>query len=166
MNMFGRFQALARRNTETNREIYTRLEHWRLSRSEAEAAMAIGALNHLLSADRIWLERFEGGNPALDTLYAPASDSFVALWEAREIEDNRIDRLFDSNSTLDLEKILHYQDVNRRWREDPIGIALARMFNHQVHHQWKLQVFLMSNKTMQDHAQQLLADFLSCRHLF
>ncbi len=166
MDMFCRFGVLARQNTEINREIYTRLGHSRFARCEAETERAVSILNHILSADRIWIERFEGGNPDLDTLFAPCSDNFLALWEERKIEDNRIQNLFDPNSPMDLVRLLHYQDVNRRWREDSIVLAVARMFNHQVHHQWKLREFLMSEERVQHHAQYLPADFLSCKHFF
>jgi hypothetical protein len=96
----------------------------------------------------------------------PSGDNFLVLWEERKIEDSRIERLFDSNSPMDLVKILHYQDVNRQWREDSIGLAAARMFNHQVHHQWRLRAFLMSEKSLPDHARHLFTDFLSCKHFF
>lgn len=54
-----------------------------------------GTLNHLLTADRIWLRRLEGKGDHPDKLNATIHDDLVSLRAARLAEDQRIVNFVD-----------------------------------------------------------------------
>jgi uncharacterized damage-inducible protein DinB len=93
-----------------------------------------GTLNHLLTADRIWMRRLEGKGDHPDRLNATIHDDFASLREARLAEDDRIVNFVDSLDAADFEKIWDYKTLNGTPRRQPVREILAHLCNHQTHH--------------------------------
>ena len=100
-------------------------------------------LNHMLLADRIWLERFEGGGgytPPLDTILY---DHFPALCEARVAEDARIERFFASEAATRLAgATLLYVNSRGAHVELEANLAIGHFFNHATHHRGQVHVMI------------------------
>jgi uncharacterized damage-inducible protein DinB len=94
-----------------------------------------GTLNHLLVADRIWMQRFTGEGDAPARLDAILHEDFGSLSQARAAEDRRICAWIDGLSADDLGGMLRYRRITAPDQvEQPLGEALTHFFNHQTHH--------------------------------
>lgn len=104
---------------------------------------AMGTLNHILVADRIWLKRFtgEGEAPsALDTILFPEID---ALKAARDAEDERIVAWVGGLTEKALAGRFTYMTVtDMRTVSQRLAPALAHLFNHQTHHRGQAHTIL------------------------
>lgn len=102
-------------------------------------------LNHLLTADRIWLRRMTGTGDAPDALDAVLFEEFAELRAARAAEDRRI---IDFVETLDDERIagaFTYTPIsNPKPITQPLGPVLSHVFNHQTHHRGQVHMILTS----------------------
>jgi uncharacterized damage-inducible protein DinB len=99
-------------------------------------------LNHLLSADRIWMRRLTGAGDHPDRLNAVLFDDLVSLRTAREAEDARIVTFIDGLCEADFEKQRDYQTLNGTRQRQPLGEILAHLFNHQTHHRGQAHTVL------------------------
>lgn len=93
-----------------------------------------GTLNHLLTADRIWLRRLEGKGDHPDKLNATIHDDLVSLRAARLAEDQRIVNFIDGLDDADFEKLWAYKMLNGTPQRLYVREILAHLFNHQTHH--------------------------------
>ena len=93
-----------------------------------------GTLNHILTADRIWMHRLEGTGDHPDKLNATIHDDLASLREARVAEDQRIVRFVDGLDEADFEKRWEYKTLNGRPQRQYLREILAHLFNHQTHH--------------------------------
>ena len=93
-----------------------------------------GTLNHLLTADRIWMHRLAGTGEHPDRLDATIHDDFASLRRARQAEDQRIVDFVTSLEAADFEKCLDYKSLNGTPRREYLREVLAHLFNHQTHH--------------------------------
>ena len=93
-----------------------------------------GTLNHLLVADRIWLKRLTGAGDAPSRLDAILFETFTALREAREAEDERLSDYVAGLDEAGLDASLSYQNTRGEDKVLPIKTVLAHLFNHQTHH--------------------------------
>ena len=93
-----------------------------------------GTLNHLLTADRIWMRRLEGMGDHPDRLNATIHDNLASLREARVAEDQRIVGFVDSLDDADFEKSWDYKMLDGTPRRQCLREILAHLFNHQTHH--------------------------------
>ncbi|MGO4832175.1 DinB family protein [Rhizobiaceae sp. 2RAB30] len=92
-------------------------------------------LNHLLTADRIWMKRFTGQGEAPTTLDAVLHEDFAQLRTARETEDARIIDWIGSLHAKDLSGRFTYMPLtDMRIISQRLAPALDHMFNHQTHH--------------------------------
>jgi uncharacterized damage-inducible protein DinB len=102
-----------------------------------------GTLNHLLVADRIWMQRFTGTGDAPRQLDAILFEKFSELREARRVEDARISNfcaeLTDERITRDF---TYRTIVNATTITQPLGPALDHFFNHQTHHRGQAHCLL------------------------
>jgi uncharacterized damage-inducible protein DinB len=103
----------------------------------------MGTLNHILTADRIWMRRFtgEGDAPArLDTILHSA---LPGLRLAREAEDKRIIDWIGSLSEKALSGRFSYMTVSdMRTVSQRLAPALDHFFNHQTHHRGQAHAIL------------------------
>jgi len=102
-----------------------------------------GTLNHLLVADRIWMQRFTGSGEIPAALDAILFDDFVELRAAREREDARICTYVKGLAPGDMDGVLHYRTVtNPTDVAQPLAGALGHFFNHQTHHRGQAHAIL------------------------
>lgn len=136
--MKDHFLMLARYNRWANRRLYDMAAQLpdELYRREAGVYFKSlhGTLNHLLTADRIWMRRLDGTGGHPDTLNAIVCEEFAALRQAREAEDERIVKFVASLRDADLEAPRDYRTLNGTAQRQPLKEILAHVFNHQTHH--------------------------------
>lgn len=102
-----------------------------------------GTLNHLLVADRIWLQRFTGEGSAPDRLDAILFDALGPLREARLAEDRRIIDFIDSLDDARLFGVIKYRGITSpALFEQHVWPALNHFFNHQTHHRGQAHALL------------------------
>lgn len=103
----------------------------------------MGTLNHMLTADRIWMKRFTGEGDAPAALDTIVHRGFAALRVAREAEDKRIVDWVDSLSDKALAGRFSYMTVtDMRTISQRLSPALAHFFNHQTHHRGQAHMIL------------------------
>jgi uncharacterized damage-inducible protein DinB len=93
-----------------------------------------GTLNHILTADRIWMYRLEGKGDHPSKLNAIIHDDIASLRTARLAEDQRIVSFVDNLDDADFEKPWQFQTLNGTPQRKYVREILAHMFNHQTHH--------------------------------
>lgn len=93
-----------------------------------------GTLNHLLTADRIWMHRLEGQGGHPDRLDATIHDDLPSLRAARVVEDQRIVDFVARLDDADFEKTCHYKMLSGMPQQQSVREILAHLFNHQTHH--------------------------------
>lgn len=113
-----------------------------------------GTLNHLLVADRIWLQRFaEHPNqfPALQwirqlpkptVLDEVLFDDFSSMKEHRKKMDATIQDWIASLSESDLNHVLQYSSMKGIPAAKPLRLVLLHFFNHQTHHRGQATTLL------------------------
>ena len=147
--MKDHFEMLAAYNRWANGVVYgaaRELSMDELSRHQgAFFGSMIGTLNHLLSADRIWMKRFTGAGEApkaLDTILYPDLGELEA---ARKAEDERIAGWIGGLSEEALSGNFSYTPItNPEPVTQRLGSALAHFFNHQTHHRGQCHMILTS----------------------
>jgi uncharacterized damage-inducible protein DinB len=94
-----------------------------------------GTLNHLLVADRIWLQRFTGLGVAPARLDTILHDRLAELRVARRAEDARIIAYVDTLTDPDLGGTICYRTTRVPADiEQSLTALLVHFFNHQTHH--------------------------------
>lgn len=93
-----------------------------------------GTLNHLLTADRVWLKRITGTGEHPDRLDAIVHDDRIALAHARQVEDARLIAVVAGYDDADLDRPLAYATMAGAPQEQRLGDILQHLFNHQTHH--------------------------------
>ena len=133
------FAMLAGYNQWANRRLYAKAA----ALSDADYRAGRGAffgsvhatLNHLVLADRIWMQRFTGQGPTYPQLDTILYDDLTALQQAREAEDERIIAWVEGLDADRLAGAFTYRTiVQPRDITQPLAPALAHFFNHQTHH--------------------------------
>ncbi|WP_283194880.1 DinB family protein [Rhizobium sp. AN80A] len=100
-------------------------------------------LNHILSADRIWMKRFTGSGDAPTTLDSILYEDLETLSAAREREDRRIADWVDTLDAEALAGTFSYTPVTRPGAiTQPLWPALSHLFNHQTHHRGQCHMTL------------------------
>lgn len=103
----------------------------------------MGTLNHLLSADRIWMKRFTGQGDAPTTLDAILFRDPAKLRAAREAEDARIQNWVGSLKPKDLSGRFTFTTItDMRTISQRLAPALDHFFNHQTHHRGQAHMIL------------------------
>lgn len=93
-----------------------------------------GTLNHILTADRIWMRRLTGTGEHPDKLNAILFDDAALLRAARQAEDQRILGFVEGLTEADFERTLEYRTLSGTPQKQVLGDILAHFFNHQTHH--------------------------------
>ena len=102
-----------------------------------------GTLNHILVADRVWLNRFTGKGALPKRLDENLFSDFASLAAARQSEDARIiDWIGDLseeaiNETFTYTPVTIPQPVTQRLQS-----AVSHFFNHQTHHRGQAHMIL------------------------
>lgn len=148
--MLGQFTLLADYNIWMNDKVYaaaSQLSDAELKENRGAFFGSIhGTLNHLLVADRIWLQRFAHHFSTPSTLEwvsqlpRPTAldemlfNDFQEMREHRQILDLSIKDWVISLSLTDLQQILEYSSMKGIPARKPFAGVLLHFFNHQTHH--------------------------------
>lgn len=141
------FAAFARYNAWANRLLYAAAvalpdADYRADRG-AFFKSVHGTLNHLLVADRVWMQRFTGEGEAPSRLDAILHDDLAGLRRAREAEDARIVAYVDGLDEAALAGSIKYRRVSTPEPfEQALAPALGHFFNHQTHHRGQAHALL------------------------
>ncbi|MBD2043640.1 DinB family protein [Microcoleus sp. FACHB-672] len=140
------FQMLARYNTLANHRLYEvcgQLSDAERKRIRPAFFKSIhGTLNHIMVGDRIWMTRFQGGNIASTGLNAILYEDFDQLWEARVLEDERIETFISNLNEEFLSSTIEYRNNQGNIYTDPVNLLMAHFFNHQTHHRGQIHDLL------------------------
>ena len=102
-----------------------------------------GTLNHMLVADRIWLQRFTGEGEVPAQLDAILFDDLEQLRDARRAEDARILGFVGGLDETALAGPILYRTLSSPQEiEQPLAPALLHFFNHQTHHRGQAHCLL------------------------
>lgn len=132
------YRALAAYNAWANGRLYTAAEA--LGAEACARPMGaffgslLGTLNHLVVADRIWLDRLlatGAPQPALDTVL---ETDLARLWALRRVEDERFLALLARLDAAGLEAPVVYGNSSGRTFSQSCASVLDHVFNHQTHH--------------------------------
>ena len=149
MGMKDHFSSFARYNAWANRRLYDAAAQlsdadYRADRGAFFKSMH-GTLNHLLTADWVWMHRFTGQGPSPTRLDAIQHERLADLRAARDAEDRRIIAYVDGLSEKQLAGTIRYRRVSTPEEfEQPLAPALAHFFNHQTHHRGQAHSILCS----------------------
>lgn len=100
-------------------------------------------LNHLVVTDRIWMRRLSGDGPIHTRLDEIVHDDIRSLWTARQAEDARIAAFVDGLDEERLAGSVSYTTITQpQTITQPLGAALAHVFNHQTHHRGQAHALL------------------------
>ena len=137
--MKTRYTMFAGYNAWANRRLYDAAAQ--LSDADYRADRGVffksmhGTLNHLLTADWVWMRRFTGQGPAPDRLDTINHEHLTDLRVAREAEDRRIAQYIESLDDTTLAGSIRYRGVSTPDEfVQPLMPALDHFFNHQTHH--------------------------------
>jgi len=143
------FRQFAAYNAWANRRLYDEAatlsdQEYRADRGAFFRSMR-GTLNHLLVADRVWMQRFTGEGQAPERLDAILHDDLSGLRAAREAEDRRIISYVDGLDDKRLGGTIRYRRVSTPDEfEQALVPALSHFFNHQAHHRGQAHSILCS----------------------
>ena len=101
-----------------------------------------GTLNHLLTADQIWMCRLTGSGEHPAKLNAIVCEDLPSLRTARQREDERILGFVEQLEEAQLEQPWDYRTLNGTPQRQPLGQILAHLFNHQTHHRGQAHAIL------------------------
>jgi uncharacterized damage-inducible protein DinB len=101
-----------------------------------------GTLNHLLVADRIWMQRLTGSGPQPAALNEILFQDFTQLSAARQAEDARIVAYVASLSAAQLQEDWDYRTLSGAPQRQRRRDILAHLFNHQTHHRGQAHAIL------------------------
>lgn len=99
-------------------------------------------LNHVLTADRIWMWRFTGSGEHPSSLDAIVCDDLPSLTTARHAEDERISSYVRALGDADMEAELAYRTMSGAQQRGMRREILAHLFNHQTHHRGQAHTIL------------------------
>ena len=147
--MKARYTMFAGYNAWANRRLYDAAAQlsdgdYRADRGAFFKSMH-GTLNHLLTADWVWMHRFTGQGPLPDRLDAINHERLSDLRTARETEDRRIVAYVESLDEAKLAGSIRYRRVSTPEEfVQPLMPALDHFFNHQTHHRGQAHSVLCS----------------------
>lgn len=145
--MLETFRMFASYNRWANRLVYA--EAARLSENEFNRPTGAffgslkGTLNHLLVADRIWMNRFTGEGPRPTRLDEVPFEALSDLAAARAAEDERIIAWLQGLGEADIAGNFTYTPVTTPTPvTQRLAPAISHLFNHQTHHRGQAHMIL------------------------
>lgn len=136
--MQAHFVMMAEYNAWANRRLYAAARQLPDEQYRRDVGAYFGSLhrtlNHLLTADLIWMQRLTGEGTHPDRLDAIVHDDVASLSAAREREDRRIVDHVTGLSDAQLEATWTYRTLKGAPLQQIRREILAHLFNHQTHH--------------------------------
>ncbi|MDQ0421763.1 putative damage-inducible protein DinB [Peteryoungia aggregata LMG 23059] len=141
------YQMLAAYNAWANRLLYAAAAELSDEELHKDTGAFFGStfatLSHIMTADRVWLNRFTGEGPKPKTLDERPYERFEELRAARGEEDQRIIRYTQDLTPERLESDLTYTPVTTpELITQKLWPALTHFFNHQTHHRGQVHAGL------------------------
>lgn len=141
------YQMLADYNAWANRLLYSAVADLSTEELHRDTGAFFGSifatLSHILTADRIWLNRFTGEGPMPRSLDERPYDDLEDLRAARLQEDTRIIRYAQSLTAEKIERPFTYSPVgSSEVLTLKLWPALTHVFNHQTHHRGQVHAGL------------------------
>ncbi|WP_455372340.1 DinB family protein [Limibacillus halophilus] len=142
------FLSLANYNAWANERLYEAVEHlpegaWSAPREAAFFTSIRGTLNHILLADRAWMDRLEGHPPRFSSLDEMLHDDFESLRADRKLEDRRILSYCDELKQSSLLNDIEYRTVGGQQMVTRHDRILTHLFNHQTHHRGQAHALIL-----------------------
>lgn len=104
-----------------------------------------GTLNHILVADRVWLNRFTGDGPLPKRLDEILFEDLESLTAARKAEDERIINWSGGLDEADIEGVFTYMPITiPKPVTQKLAPTVSHFFNHQTHHRGQAHMILTS----------------------
>lgn len=168
--ILDQYRSLARSNTLWNRDLRVALRK-RRSANDALIDQISRTLQHMLLGDEIWLSRLQGNDPSLTSLVPETGlQNLDEFWYQRIQLDESIEKTLSSFNAFDLQKPICYHDFEGNLQRDPAAICMARMLNHQQHHQWTIACCRQSKTSapfLRNFEKTTATNcFWNCRHFF
>ncbi|EFL50103.1 DinB family protein [Solidesulfovibrio fructosivorans JJ]] len=140
------FTTLARYNRWANARLYAELGKLTPEQLTAPSEVNFGSIlaiaNHLVLADRLWLNRFTGGGAPVPTIDAVPYPDLADLAAARSIEEERAEAFARGLDPARLESTLRYTTTEGTAMATPLALCLTHFFNHQTHHRGQIHGLL------------------------
>ena len=154
------YQRLARYNRWINQRVYDACERLDDAQRRADRGAFFGSihgtLDHLVWADRLWLQRFAKQDTVFaalrpDLLALPAGATYGTVlhedWQALRGSREALDAAIEA-WTLEMPadwpvRTIRYANTKGVVREQPAWQALTHFFNHQAHHRGQVTTLLV-----------------------
>ena len=140
------FITLARYNQWAGARLETELNRLYPEQLTAPTAANFGSIlaiaNHLVLADRLWINRFTGqGHPVYSVDDVPYTD-MAELAVARRVEEDRCLAYLLTLDPARLSGILSFITTQGIPQALPLSLCLSHFFNHQTHHRGQIHGML------------------------
>lgn len=146
MSYLAHFHMLAHYNSLANERLYQACNQLsdaeRTQDRKAFFKSIHGTLNHIMIADRLWMQRFNGTPAASNHLDAILYADFQELWQARQEQDDIIESFMQSLTDEFLTQSVTYINNEGKQFSDPAPLLLTHFFNHQTHHRGQIHAML------------------------
>jgi uncharacterized damage-inducible protein DinB len=132
------FRTRAGYNRWANARLYAELLKLTPEQLTAVSAVNFGSIlaiaNHLVLADRLWLNRFTGQGQPVPTVDAVPYPNLGELSAARLVEEDRAEAFCRDLDPARLHETLAYTTTDSTPMALPLALCLDHFFNHQTHH--------------------------------
>lgn len=100
-----------------------------------------GTVAHMIGAEWIWLERWEGTSPssAPDWMRDPGAETLATRWEAVAEERSR---WMASRSDEDVEGVISYRRLGGEPGSNRLDVLVRHVVNHSTYHRGQVAAFL------------------------
>jgi len=141
------YPMLARFNRWCNRRFF----EWAAGLTEEERRLDRGAffgsihntLDHLLTVDRLWLDRIDGHANSTTSFRIVQIEAFEQLRIERASEDERIIRMVERAARdHEFERVVSYRYMSGQAVESPMHVIFLTLFNHHAHHRGQVHCML------------------------
>ncbi|MFP5257687.1 MAG: DinB family protein [Acidobacteriota bacterium] len=106
--------------------------------SDVNFGSILAIANHLVLADRAWLNRFTGQGEPVPSIDAVPYPRLPELAAARSFEEERTIPFARALDPAALTGILAYTAMNGRPMALPLALCIDHFFNHQTHHRGQI----------------------------
>ena len=140
-------QLMARYNRWMNERVYALLKPLDDAERKRDRGAFFGSihdtLDHIHTADLIWMARFEGLERPPVRIGKRHLEGFADLDAAREVMDARIQRWAEGISSAWLDGDVTYRSgIDGKEHTTPAWLVVTHLFNHQTHHRGQVTTLM------------------------
>jgi uncharacterized damage-inducible protein DinB len=138
---------LAKFNRWRNRRFFDWAAGWTEEERRLDRGAFFGSihntLDHLLTIDRLWLDRIDGHANSTTSFKTVQIEAFEQLRTERASEDECIIRMVDRTARVhEFERVVAYRYMSGQAAESPIHVICLTLFNHHAHHRGQVHCML------------------------